>query len=89
MINKLGNLLLLSLGLIALASFCSFLMNEKRSLLGVVPRLESGQQRTLYPSGEKKCEGRIENNRREGLWRCWFENGKIENEINFKFGRSL
>lgn len=54
---------------------------------------ENGKNDTIkkleyYSNGNKKTEGGIKNNIKEGRWKYWYENGNLWSEGNFKKGLS-
>jgi len=54
---------------------------------------ENGKNDTIrkleyYPNGNKKVEGTLKENLRDGRWTYWYENGKIWSEGTFSRGKS-
>jgi antitoxin component YwqK of YwqJK toxin-antitoxin module len=43
-------------------------------------------EREYYESGQKRMEGPLQNRRREGLWKSYYEDGKIWSEGEYKDG---
>ena len=62
--------------------FVAFLI----SILFSSCRIKDGPIETFYKNGNKKVEGYILNNKQNGLWKYYNENGIITDEINYKNG---
>lgn len=43
-------------------------------------------EKLFYKTGELLANGKIVNGKRHGLWSSWFQDGKIQSELNFKNG---
>ncbi len=58
--------------------------NEAKEISSVVVRSEkkkdipqNGYYKEYYPSNLLKMEGMMKNGKREGIWKAWFEDGKL------------
>ena len=40
-----------------------------------------------YPNEQVKMDGKFKNEEREGLWKAWYENGKLWSEGEYKAGK--
>lgn len=62
-----------------------YLMNGKILMKGAYSPygLKTGDFIFYYPSGQIQLQGKFENGWRKGIWKHFFENGKLEHEVNF------
>jgi antitoxin component YwqK of YwqJK toxin-antitoxin module len=51
-------------------------------------KMDTVKKEEFYLNGQKKIEGSLKNNLREGVWTYWYENGKIWSKGTFKNGVS-
>jgi len=48
---------------------------------------EMVKETRFYPNGNKEREGNYKNDKKNGLWKAWYEDGKIRVEDEFKDGK--